>query len=321
MAAENQHREAEGQLAPPHYNSDVTTSAVAIIVTYNSREHIDALLDSLPAAFGDIAHAVVVVDNGSVDGTADVAERRPEVTVVRSTNTGFASGINTGVRHAVVDATILVLNPDATMAPGSVSAMMDVLQRTGVGIVAPRMYEADGSLSPSLRREPSLMRAGGLSFTGLAAFAERIEDPQEYEHEHEVDWAVGAVMLISRPCFDALGGFDETFFLYSEETDFCLRAKDAGWRTMFTPAAQVMHIGGGSGESATTHTMKMVNRVRIYGRRHGRVSTWVYYGIAVLTEFRRGLFGHSQSWVAFRALLSPSRRPPEIGANDRLLPA
>ncbi|WP_417374460.1 glycosyltransferase family 2 protein [Glutamicibacter protophormiae] len=298
----------------------MTSSVVAIVVTYNSREHINTLLESLPAAFDDTAYSVVVVDNGSVDGTADVVARRTDVTIVRSTNTGFASGINKGARHAAIDATILVLNPDATMSPGSVSNMMGVLRRSGVGIVAPRMYEADGSLSPSLRRAPSLMRAGGLSFTGLAAFAERIEDPQEYEREHEVDWAVGAVMLISRPCFDALGGFDESFFLYSEETDFCLRAKDAGWRTMYTPAAQVMHIGGGSGESAATHTMKMVNRVRIYGRRHGRLATWAYYGIAVLTELRRGLFGHSQSWVAFRALVTPSRRPPEIGANDRLLP-
>lgn len=294
---------------------------MAIVVTHNSSEHIGTLLESLPDAFGDIDHSVIVVDNGSSDRSAHIAESYDGVTVVRSTNTGYGAGMNTGVRCSAHGADILVLNPDATLAPGSVSAMMSALRRTRAGIVAPRMTEADGSLSPSLRRAPTLGRAGGLSFTRLAAFAERIEDHRAYEHEHEVDWVVGAVMLIDRGCFDALDGFDESYFLYSEETDLCLRARDHGWRTVYTPTAEVMHVGGGSGESAATHTMKMVNRVRLYGRRHGRAATWAYYGIAVATELRRALLGHSASWVALRALLDPARRPAQIGANDSRLPA
>ncbi len=290
-------------------------------MTYNSADHISVLLESLPAAFGGIEHSVIVVDNGSTDDSADIAERHPGVVVVRSTNTGYGAGMNVGARHASDGAHILVLNPDSRLEPGSVPAMMAALRRSRAGIVAPRMTEADGSLSRSLRRTPTLGRAGGLSFTGLSAFAERIEDARVYCDEHEVDWAVGAVMLIDRSCFDALSGFDESYFLYSEETDLCLRARDRGWATVYTPTAEVMHIGGGSGESATTHTMKMVNRVRLYGRRHGRAATWIYYAIAVLTELRRGLLGHSASWVAFRALLDPARRPPQIGASDRRLPA
>lgn len=298
----------------------VSTSVIAVVVTYNSRDHVGDLLDSLPIAFAGQPYQVVVVDNGSSDATAEMVEARGDARVIRSFNAGFAGGINRGVAEAESNCPILVLNPDATLAKGSVPAMLKVLDKPGVGIVAPRMLEADGSLSPSLRRAPTLGRAGGLSFTGLPRFAERIESPSEYQTEHEVDWAVGAVMLIRAECFAELGGFDESFFLYSEETDFCLRARDRGWRTVYTPAAEVMHIGGGSGESAATHTMKMVNRVRIYGRRHGRVLTWIYFWLVVATELRRGILGHRRSWETVRALLHPSLRPRELGAGDSLLP-
>lgn len=290
-------------------------------MTYNSEEHIVALLESLRTEFEDTPGGVViVVDNGSTDGTLALLDARKDITVVRSENTGFAGGVNTGVRASPGGSTILVLNPDATVSPGAVSAMQRALATPGVGIVAPRMLESDGSLSPSIRREPSLLRAGGFSFTRLPAFAERVEDPRAYIDEHTVDWAVGAALLIDRECFDQLGGFDESFFLYSEETDFCLRARDAGWHTLYTPTAEVMHVGGASGESATTHTMKMINRVRLFARRNPPLPAWLYFSAAALTELRRGLLGHSASWVALRALLRPSLRPAQLGLGTTLLP-
>jgi len=292
----------------------------AVVVTYNSEEHIVALLDSLRSEFERTPGCVIVVDNGSVDGTLALLDAREDITVVRSSNTGFAGGVNTGVRAAPEHSTILVLNPDATVSPGAIGSMLRALDTPGIGIVAPRMLEADGSLSPSLRREPSLLRAGGLSFTKLPAFAERVEDPRAYVHAHTVDWAVGAALLISRECFDRLGGFDETYFLYSEETDFCLRARDAGWQTLYTPTAEVMHVGGASGESATTHTMKMINRVRLFSRRNSSGPAWAYFGVAALTELRRGLLGHTASWTALRALLRPSLRPAQLGLGTTLLP-
>lgn len=293
----------------------------AVIVTYNSAAHVIDLLDSLPAAFGDLPHTVVIVDNGSTDRTVALVADRMDVTLVRSRNTGFACGVNTGVA-AVPEQSgpILVLNPDAVASPQSVPAMMTVLGQDRVGIVAPLMREADGSLSPSIRRAPTLLRAGGLSFTGHGAFAERVEDPTAYSTQTDVDWAVGAALLIARDCFTELDGLDESFFLYSEETDFCLRARDRGWRTVFTPTAEIMHIGGGSGESAKTHTMKMVNRVRLYARRHGAMASGCYLAIAAITELRRGLLGHAASWTALAALLSPRRRPTELGASGSLIP-
>lgn len=296
-------------------------TVTAVVVTYNSREHIDDLLDSLPRAFADVPYRIVVVDNGSIDDTAALVERRGDAEVVRGANVGFAAGINRGVRHVGLAGPVLVLNPDATLAPGSVPAMLESLRKPDVGIVAPRMLEADGTLSPSLRRAPSLGRAGGLNFTGLAIFAERIEEPRAYAEERVADWVVGAVMLIDEMCYRELGGFDESYFLYSEETDFCLRARDRGWLTLYTPLAEVTHIGGGSGESSTTHVMKMVNRVRLYGRRHSGVSTWVYFLLVLGIEFRRALFGQARSRVAVAALLHPRSRPSQLGASDSMIPS
>ena len=165
-----------------------------------------------------------------------------------------------------------------------------------------------------------MARVGGLSFTGLPAFAERIEDPAAYEDQHEVEWAVGAILLVDATCYAALGGLDESYFLYSEETDFSLRAKDAGYATVYTPSAGAMHVGGGSGESATTHTMKILNRVRLYRRRRGTLLASVYFGLTVLTEARRAALGHDKSWPTLRALLQPSTRPAALGASSALLP-
>ncbi len=300
--------------------SAVPVNVAAVVVTFNSEQHVADLLDSIPAAMGDLTYSVVVVDNGSSDGTRDLLAGRADCIVVRSTNDGYAAGVNRAIRASPPCSAVLILNPDASLDPDCVPIMKGVLDKPGVGIVAPRVREADGSLSPTLRRGPTLARVGGLSFTGIPAFTERIEDPDEYDEEHEVEWAVGAILLVDLTCYEAVGGLDESYFLYSEETDFSLRAKDAGWSTVYTPEAGAMHVGGGSGESSTTHTMKILNRVRLYRRRRGTLLAWIYFGITVLVEIRRGVLGHSKSWPTVRALLRPSRRPPLLGASDGVLP-
>ncbi|HOA85950.1 MAG: glycosyltransferase family 2 protein [Microbacteriaceae bacterium] len=292
----------------------------AVVVTYNSEDRIEALLASLPAAMGDLSYSVVVVDNGSIDGTVALLEGRTDCTVVRSTNVGYAGGMNRAVKASPPSKTVLILNPDSVLDPGCVPAMCRVLEAPEVTVVAPRVREEDGSLSPTLRRGPTFLRVGGLSFTGRPAFSERIEDPREYELEHEVEWAVGAILLIDRARYEALGGMDESYFLYSEETDFSLRAKDRGWITVYTPAAGAMHVGGASGESSTTHTMKVLNRVRLYRRRAGKIRAVFYFWGVVLIELRRAVLGHGKSWGTIRALVRPSQRPAALGASKHLVP-
>jgi N-acetylglucosaminyl-diphospho-decaprenol L-rhamnosyltransferase len=293
---------------------------VVVVVTYNSAHVVGDLLDSIPAALAGLSADVVVVDNGSADGTADLVAARGGCRLVRAENRGYAAGINAGVRAGVPAEAILVLNPDVRLAAGSVPPLLAALALPGTGVVAPQVREDDGSLSRSLRREPSLARAIGLNRTGIPALSEYVARPAEYLRPQVVDWALGAVLLMSRACFDAVGGWDESYFLYSEETDFSLRARDLGYLTRYEPAAVAVHIGGASGQNARTHTMQIVNRVRLYRRRHGPVASWLYYAATIASELTWAVRAGVRSRVAITALIRPSRRPGELGCSDRLMP-
>lgn len=297
------------------------TSIAVVIVTYNSADYIDQLLDSLPLATEGFTYSTVVVDNGSQDDTVVRVTRRSDCQLIESVNDGFAAGVNRAVRASEPADAILIVNPDATLDAGSVVAMYSIFEkRSRVGIVVPRLREPNGELFPSLRRTPTLLRGIGLSFLGRPAFVEKIETTAYYDREQVVDWATGAVMLVNPSCYEELRGLDESYFLYSEETDFCLRAKDAGWNTIYTPQAGATHVGGGSGRSARTRTMQIVNRVRLYRRRSGPIRSVLYFTGALGGELRRAAFGSRVSLATAGALVMPARRPVELLASDSLVP-
>ena len=283
-----------------------------IIVSYNSACVIGDLLDSLPAALDGLTCDTVVVDNGSSDNTVDILAARGDCRVIQSVNNGYAGGVNQGVRAASPAPAILILNPDVRLGEKSVPWLLGALG-DGAGIAVPQVRTPSGSLDLSLRREPTVLRGLGLNWTGLPLFAEFLTRPSEYAVPRVVDWALGAVMLISRECYDVVGGWDESFFLYSEETDFCLRARDAGLVTRYEPRAVAVHIGGQSGRNSRTHAMLIINRIRLYRRRHRRLASWCFSGVTVMSEVSWILRGHRHSWHAIMALFSPSRRPPELG--------
>jgi N-acetylglucosaminyl-diphospho-decaprenol L-rhamnosyltransferase len=291
-----------------------------VIVTYNSVHVVGDLLDSLPAALDGLTADVIVVDNGSTDGTAEFVAIREGCRLVRSSNVGYAGGINRGVREAIPAEAILILNPDVRLQEKSVPLLLEALQEPNVGIVAPQIRSPQGALDLSLRREPSLLRTIGLTRTGLPIFSEYVTKPEDYARPRVVDWALGAVLLISRKCYDALDGWDESYFLYSEETDLSLRARDIGILTRYEPRSVAVHIGGQSGHNNKTHSMQTINCVRLYRRRHGRLASWCYYWLTVASEFSWVLRGHRESWSAVLAVLFPSRRPTELGCSDRFMP-
>jgi N-acetylglucosaminyl-diphospho-decaprenol L-rhamnosyltransferase len=292
-----------------------------VIVTYNSIHVIDALLDSLPAALDGLACDIVVVDNGSADGTAGRVEARGDCRVVRSTNTGYAGGINRAVREAVPAEAILVLNPDVRLHEKSIPPLLAVLAEPGVGIAVPRILSAGGKLELSLRREPTLLRALGLGWTRLPAFAETVHRRADYATPREVDWAAGAVMAVSRKCHDVLEGWDESYFMYSEETDMCLRARDAGLRTRYVPCSRAVHIGGQSGRDSRTHVIQVVNRIRLYRRRHGPFASGCFYALMAARQLVRWLIrGRQDAKAAALALALPYRRPRVLRCGGRLMP-
>lgn len=293
-------------------NGQRPPSLTVVIVTYNSAAVIAPCLESVltdlgPAvASGDAV--VVVVDNVSVDGTPELVERRfPAVRLVRSpTNGGYAAAINAGICEAPPREAVLVLNPDIVVEPGAIAALR-FAPCGHVGVAVPRLLDVDGTVSFSIRREPGTGRALAEALMGgpLAArfgLGEMVTRSADYEHFHEVDWATGAAMLITRDCLAEVGPLDESFFLYSEETDLLLRVRDACWTTAFVPGAVVVHHGGEMSTSPRLWSLRTLNRVRLQRRRHGRLSTALFLAASLLGEGVRAIAGRTVSRHAFVAL-------------------
>ncbi|WP_193614063.1 glycosyltransferase [Nocardioides lijunqiniae] len=290
-----------------------------VIVTYNSARTIGPLLDSLPAAAGVLPWRTVVVDNASVDDTCAVVADRADAQLVRAPNDGYAAGLNRGVAAAGGSGPVLMLNPDCVLEPGCLELLVRAQEETGAGVVVPQVQGQDGVTARSLRREPSLPRSIGLGESRWPVLSEVVTDDAAYAGRHPVDWATGAVMLVSRDCYDVVGGLDESFFMYSEETDLCLRARDHGLLTYVEPRALAMHIGAASGQSPELYAMQAVNRVRLYRRRHGAAASLLFLLLAVVRETGRSLGGDAEARRAAEALVRRSRRPAQLPWTGSIL--
>jgi GT2 family glycosyltransferase len=298
-----------------------------VVVTFNSAGHLDRLLDSLEAALGGLRAALVFVDNDSQDDTVARLRGRREVEVLAlPVNRGYAAAVNVGLARTREAPAVLVLNPDLELGPGSVPALLAASREPGVGIVVPQLRTPDGDLYPSLRREPTVARALGAAVMGgqlagrFPRLSEAVSDDRQYCERRDVDWATGAAMLLSRGCVDATGPWDESYFLYSEETDFAERARRAGFRIVYEPAAVVTHAGGDGMTSPRLRSMLVLNRLRYYRRRHGRLPSAAFYVALLWNELTRGLLGNRAARAATRGLVNPRIRPRELGCSDRLVP-
>jgi GT2 family glycosyltransferase len=232
---------------------NATPTISVIIVSYNTRAMTLECLRALYADVGGMAAEVWVVDNASADGSVEAV--RAEFTQVRvianDKNVGFGAANNQAMREAA-GRYLLLLNSDAFPRPGAVAAMVDFLdRRPEAGLVGPRLLNKDGSLQRSCFPFPSPARAWLENLWISAVFPDRpkLGDYRRWAHdsEREVDWLIGACMLVRREVLERVGGFDERFFMYAEESDWQRRMRDAGWKVLFTPAAEVVHLGGASG--------------------------------------------------------------------------
>jgi Predicted glycosyltransferases len=267
-----------------------------IVVTFNSARVLRGCLEALPAACAGSAWDLVIVDNASSDNSTALARSAaPQARVVSTgDNKGYAAGINAGVRACTDDVdAFLILNPDVRLEPGAAAVLCHELRRSRAGIAVPRLRDGAGRLATTLRREPTIRRAIGEAVLGggragrITWLGEMITDARRYDRDCWSDWASGAAMLVSRPCFDAVGPWDESYFLYSEETDFCLRARDLGFRTRFVSTAGGVHLGGESGTSPELWSLLTANRVTQFARRNGRLKTNAFRAAVVLNELLR----------------------------------
>ncbi|MFB4280694.1 glycosyltransferase family 2 protein [Nonomuraea sp. MTCD27] len=291
----------------------------AVIVTYNSADVLAGCLASLPAAAEGVElAAVVVADNASADAGPAIARQAgalPVIPVDLGRNAGYAAGVNAGLDALDLDAldAVYVLNPDCRLRPGSIAPLAEALRVSGRGISVPKLVNPDGSLQPSLRRMPTLGRAlaeallGGTLAGRLGRIGEVVTDPRAYERPASYAWATGAAMLISVPALRAVGRWDESFFLYSEETEYCLRAADLGWTTWYEPRAVIEHIGGAGGTDPALAALLAVNRVRLFRRRRGRPAGAAYHAIQLLGQAVRALAGRTVARACLAALLRPGR--------------
>ena len=294
---------------------------VIVVVTFNSAGELPALLASLGAGLGDLPWHLVVADNDSADDSVDtVRALLPEATVVEvGVNRGYAAGINAALAAAPPHTAVLVLNPDVRLAPGCVPTLLAAQRETGAGIVVPRLDDARGDLIHSMRREPSVLRTVGDALLGATRagrfplLGEMVTGPAAYEARTTTDWAEGSTQLVSAECWSACGTWDESYFLYSEETDFNLRARDAGYDIVFVPEARAVHLEGGSSTSARLWPLVVANRLRLFRRRHGWVRAVPFWAALVVREGSRALLGRRTSRAAVAVLLSPARLRAQRG--------
>ncbi|HWH05305.1 MAG TPA: glycosyltransferase family 2 protein [Gaiellaceae bacterium] len=223
--------------------SDVT----AIVVTYDALPWVERCLESVRGV------ETVVVDHGSTDGTVElVRERFPEVRLVEQENLGLAAGWNAGMRRAS-GRWFLILNADAWLTEGSLERLLAFAEsRPEAAVVGPRLLNLDGSLQRSVRGFPTLWRlATEYLFLRKLAPRSRLLNAfygAGFAHDEvrEAEFVMGACMLVRAAAVDEVGELDESFFLFSEETDWCHRFRTSGWKVLFYPGAECVHVGGAS---------------------------------------------------------------------------
>ncbi len=230
--------------------TDIADRVAAVVVNYNARDY---LLDCVRSLRGAGVEQIVVVDNASTDGSvAALRTADPQATIVETGgNFGYGGGANRGAAAVPPGADVLLVsNADVIVDAVAVKTMVASLDADpDLGMVGPRIDNADGTLYPSARIMPGPVDAVGHAFLGLVMPNNRFTRRYrmlDWDHAspRRVDWISGACFAIRRSAFDRVGGFDESYFMYLEEIDLCHRTKELGAGIVYEPAARIMHVGG-----------------------------------------------------------------------------
>ncbi|MGP3917545.1 glycosyltransferase [Nonomuraea sp. 10N515B] len=291
-----------------------------VIVAYASGQIIEECLRSLgPGLEGAGPARIIVVDNDSPDDTAErVRAFGSGVELIETgRNGGFAFGVNAGIR-AAEGCDVLVLNADIRLRPGAVARLREALALPGTGIAVPKLLDEEGRLQLSLRRRPTVLRAVGEAVLGgfragrITPLGELVADPGDYDSARTVDWATGAAWLISRACVETAGLLDERYFLYSEETEYMLRAGRHGFTIRYEPDAVAVHLGGDQVASGRLWALAAANRVRLHRQLHGRARGALMRVAVTVNEASRAL-ARGRHRAALRELLTMSEWPDQPG--------
>lgn len=302
-----------------------TCSVTAILVSYNTRDLIGGAIDSLLTQ-DPPPERIIVIDNASSDGSAEHVEHeyggRTDVIIIESGgNIGFARAVNVAASHVESDA-LLLFNPDARLQPGSLAALVEAAKRCpDARLLGPAVDFPDGRINPTTaRRRPTLWTIACQAFllSHLApgsAWFDREPLGRDRSRERIVDMLSGVCILIDRPMWERLDGFDERFWLYGEDADLSHRAVDLGARPRFVPTARVTHAAGSSSSSSAQKLTWMrcgeVTHLRIHwsGLRLRLALGLMWSGVAVRALAAKlgldrsgtdwpGLFAARRRWLA-----------------------
>ena len=263
----------------------------AVVVTYDALPWVEQCLESVR----DVP--TTVVDNGSRDGTvALVRERFPDVEVIESENLGLAAGWNTGIRQTD-SRYVLLLNADAWLVGDALRLLVDCADsRPAAAFVSPRLSNQDGSLQRSVRGFPTLWRLA-TEYLGLRKLAPRSRMLNafyaggfDHDEVRDVESVMGACMLVRRAALAEFGLADESFFLFSEETDWQFRAREAGWNVVFLADAECIHVRGAS-HAGRLYRENLRGHLRFFRKHRGtRQAEWARHLLLVALRLRGMIF-------------------------------
>lgn len=289
------------------------------IVSWNTADLLDVCLDSLPDALKGVDAEVVVVDNDSSDGSADVARRHPGVTVIRNpTNIGYAAAMNQALRGmdgGVVPTALIAVNPDTVLPPGGLARLVQVLEADpSVGLVVPKLVNPDGTTQHSVYRFPSFAVsavAGIVPVRWQGHLADRwwLEVGASHDRPSDVDWAIGAVHVLRSSAVDSNRPYNERWFMYVEDLDLCWRLAQDGWRRRLEPSVAVVHVGNASGSQAWGggRTARwLLATYDWYGLRRGEAAARLWAAVNAVGVLAR--MGGALWRVAMRRPIEPWRR-------------
>lgn len=281
-----------------------TVELSVIIVNWNTRDLLADCLASIYAGVGDLSVEVIVLDNASTDGSAAVVrEQFPQVRLIESCeNLGFARGNNIALRQATGEY-LLLLNPDTVVVDDALTRLVAALAADpSLGAISPQLIYPDASPQassgdfPCLRNELPLLRRPSVRSPLLTASYHSALIP--------VDWAKGACLMIRRRAWEQVGQLDEEYWLYTEEADWCYRARQMGWEIAVVTDAKVVHIEQAAARQRLAHSLVQFARSRaLFLRKHrSRLSAWLFWWVYV---------GRSLLW-----LLLPIRSPLGKGHSN-----
>lgn len=293
-----------------------------VIASHGDERWLQPCLASLDKARGHCLYRATIVENG---GSAISLAEAQGSRVLYVPNLGFGAANNAGARGSPAEL-LLFLNPDTEVREGTLELLVEAMRsRPDVGLLAVRQVTSEGSVWPSLHRYPSVRTALAAALASEKwpgpgkRLGERILDAGRYSHAGPFEWTTGAALLVRREAFESVDGFDERFFLFSEETDLCKRLQDEGWRGHFEPGFTVVHHAGKAGVDPAREAQLAYARLQYAKKHFTRAGAALYRAILVLHHALRfsvlrfwGSTGSSSapsSALALRVLLGRSEPP------------